>query len=681
MQKKLTRKEKIALQQQGAPTPSAKRQPTAPVASSSVKRTLALFIGLFAFLLYANTLNHHFVLDDHGLMPENSMTKKGIAGLGEIFSSGYRAGMSNADYQTYRPLSKAMFAIEWQISPENPSLGHWMNVIWFTISCVLLFHVLSVYMKGKLLVPFLATLIFIAHPLHTEVVANIKSRDEIMNLLFCMLTALLNYRYVTTQKIIYLLTAGVTFFLALLTKESAITWLAVFPLLFYFFTDAPRAKYLTTTGVFLFFSLLFLLIRRKVLGNYDTPVPIIDNSLLAIDNPLLQRANAFVIMGVYLKLLVFPHPLCIDGSYNTFPPVGFGDWHVLLPFAILAGLAVYALLRIKKKDIISFSILYFLVTVSIVSNIFVMIGTNYGERLLYIPSLGFCIALAVILQRLFNVTEPEGKSLSLSSLLSASTKPVAITALIVVLFSVKTVARSAMWKDEDILFTEDLKIVPNSAHMQFYQGNHITAESELETLDSLQKEKQIAEGIGNLSRAIEIFPQYAEAYQRRGYIYYTQHNYPLAEVDFKKALEYNPSHAVAHNNYGNLLFNQRKYSEALEHFQTAAKYNPLYAHAINNMASVYGVYGEGAREQAQKDPANAEQHLKDARAQFEMAIGYFLKAIEIDPTYPDPYNLVSITYRNIGDEANADRYALLSRKVLKEKQDKKDKKIRENADH
>lgn len=669
MQKKLTRKEKIALQQQGGAAPSSRKQSTKAQASN-VKLILGIFIGVIAFLLYSNTFGHWYVLDDWGLMPENTMVKKGFAGIGEIFQSSYRAGMNINDYQLYRPLSKAMFAMEWQFSPGNPALGHWMNVIWFAITCVVLFHVFSVFMKGNLLVPFITALLFAAHPLHTEVVANIKSRDEIMSLLFCLLTALWVYRYATLNKVSYLIAAGLAFFLALLSKESAITWLAVIPLILYFFSESETKYYVRSSVVLVFWTAVFLIIRRKILGNVDLPIPVVDNSLVAIDNILVQRANAISILGYYLKLFVLPLTLCSDGSFNTFPALSLFDWKVLVPFVLFLAMAVFALLRFRKKDLLSFSILYFFITISIVSNVLILIGTNYGERLLFMPSLGFCLAVAVMFQRGFNYSLSETGFSSLSAFMKTAGRPVYVAVFIAFLFSLKTVARNADWKSDTTLFDHDLETVPNSTHMLFYRANHITAEEELLGLDSLKKKAVYDEAIKILSRAIEIYPGYADAYQRRGYIYYTENNYAKAEKDYLKALENNPTHPVTHNNYGNLLFNQRKYPEALEHFKLAAKYNPFYAHAINNMASVYGVYAEGQRELAAKDPANKDKYMVEANKLFQTAIGYFLQAIEVDPGYPDPYNLVSMTYRYIGDEANADKYAVLAKKVQKEKLEK-----------
>ena len=669
MQKKLTRKEKIALQQQGGATPAAKRQP-AKEQKSNVKRILGLFVAILAFAIYSNTFSNWYVLDDWGLMPENTMVKKGISGIPEIFQSSYRAGMNINDYQLYRPLSKAMFAVEWQFSPGNPALGHWMNVIWFALTCLLLFHVLTVLLKGNLLVPFITALLFATHPLHTEVVANIKSRDEIMSLLLLLATLLWTVRYSMTNKVKLLIGSAITFFLALLSKESAITWLAVIPLALYFFTDAKSSTYIKSSALLFLSTAVFLIIRRKILGNVDLPIPVVDNSLVAIKNVLVQRANAISILGYYLKLLVLPITLCSDGSFNTFPELSLFDWKVITSLALLVGMGVYAIIRFRKKDPVSFGILYFLVTISIVSNVLILIGTNYGERLLFLPSLGFCFVVAVLLQRGFNLSAEQIKTSSFSSFMNSAGRPVYVAAFICLLFSIKTMARNKDWKSDTTLFDTDLQTVPNSTHMLFYRANHITAEEELLGLDSLQKKKVMDEAVQLLSRAVEIYPGYADAYQRRGYIRYTEKEYSKAEADYLKALEHNPTHPVTHNNYGNLLFNQRKYPEAMEHFKLAAQYNPFYAHAINNIASVYGVYAEGQREQAQKDPANQAQHLEEARRLFETAVTYFLKAIEIDPGYPDPYNLVGMTYRYMGDEANAEKYVALGKKVQREKLEK-----------
>ena len=162
--------------------------------------------------------------------------------------------------------------------------------------------------------------------------------------------------------------------------------------------------------------------------------------------------------------------------------------------------------------------------------------------------------------------------------------------------------------------------------MRFYVGNHISAEDYLTTLpDSAAIKAALVESIAQLDTAISIWEPYGDAWQRRAYNKYVLNNYPAAEQDFVRALEINPTNPVAHNNYGNLLFNTRRYDLALQHFEQAVKYNPRYSHAWNNLASVYGVYGEGAREQAMNNPAERDRYLADARQKWKQRSAFSRK--------------------------------------------------------
>src|SRR5688572_30865975 len=152
-----------------------------PVDNSRIIRYSAIICALFAFALYANTLSHDYTVDDGTVISNNKITKKGISAIPEIFSTSYRAGFWERQEGLYRPLSVAMFAIEWELAPENPSPGHWINVILYALTAFLMMMTLSnIFKNYSPLLPLLATLLFVVHPIHTEVVANIKSRDEIL---------------------------------------------------------------------------------------------------------------------------------------------------------------------------------------------------------------------------------------------------------------------------------------------------------------------------------------------------------------------------------------------------------------------------------------------------------------------------------------------------------------------
>jgi tetratricopeptide (TPR) repeat protein len=667
--KKLTRKEKVARQQlEPSKKSSLKKELELNRKESSLKRILMLIIAVFAFLFYSNTLDHKYVLDDFGIIPENLITKKGISALPEIFSSSYRAGTNLIDNTLYRPLSKAMFAIEWDIAPDSPALSHWMNVIFFSLTCIALFALLALCFSGNLLIPFLASLLFASHPIHTEVVANIKSRDEILCLLFCLLTAIASLNYVKKQQTKYLFLSAFLFFLAFLSKESTITWLAIIPLILYFFTDSTKGQILKSSLPLIGAALVFLLIRSKIVSGGTGTVLIEDNFLTGFKDLFTREVNAIYILGVYLKQLIFPLTLISDGSFDHFKKAGPGDLKFILSFIAYGAMAVYAILRFKKKDVFSFSILYYFITLSLVSNVLFLIGTNYGERLLFIPSLGFCLALAALFSKLFPGKERDASTLSFSGMIRQNKMAVISVFIISGLYSLSTYARNKDWYDNTSLYSADILQVPESVHMQFYYANHISSDDEVAKLpDSLAVRKAYEKALSHLDISTKIHPRYADAYQRKGFIYHKLKEYEKAGENYEKCIAINPTFPVAQNNYANLLFETRRYDEALKYFKAAFRLNPHYSHAAANIASVHGVYGESLRQQAIQNPAKQAEFTAEADKNFRMAIEYFHKAIELDPAAVSAYRLLSVTYANLGDRENADKYGAIAERLQREK--------------
>src|ERR1039457_1130018 len=168
-----------------------------------------MIIVVFTFILYANTFTNDYALDDLIVINGNAFTKKGFSGLGEIFSYDSFTGFFGKQKKLvaggrYRPLSMATFAIEYGFFKDfKPGFSHFLNVLFYAITGILLFLILSRLIKPQknklkqwhLGIPFIATLLFLAHPLHTEVVANIKGRDEIFALMFSLLTVWLILLY------------------------------------------------------------------------------------------------------------------------------------------------------------------------------------------------------------------------------------------------------------------------------------------------------------------------------------------------------------------------------------------------------------------------------------------------------------------------------------------------------
>src|ERR1039458_2075714 len=158
-----------------------------PNAFKKLKISLGIIVGVFAFLLYAQSIRYSYALDDNFVISDNNLIKKGFEAIPEILKTNYLSGFSNGNYSgpTYRPTSLILFAIEWQLFPNSPHVYHFISVLLFAVSCFILFLLLcKLFYKQNLLFPFVCCMLYAAHPIHTEVVNNIKSSDEILCFLF-----------------------------------------------------------------------------------------------------------------------------------------------------------------------------------------------------------------------------------------------------------------------------------------------------------------------------------------------------------------------------------------------------------------------------------------------------------------------------------------------------------------
>jgi hypothetical protein len=159
----------------------------------------------FAFLLYSNTINHDYALDDTGAIQQNLNVKKGITGIPDILKMDLWE-QSEVRLGYYRPLSLITFAIEYEFFQNAPHVHHFTNVLFFATSCVILFLVMHALLGNvHQFIPLCVTLLFAAHPIHTEVVANIKSRDEILSFLFVFTSILFFILFLKKNKFIYII--------------------------------------------------------------------------------------------------------------------------------------------------------------------------------------------------------------------------------------------------------------------------------------------------------------------------------------------------------------------------------------------------------------------------------------------------------------------------------------------
>ncbi|MBA3705649.1 MAG: hypothetical protein H0W84_07025 [Bacteroidetes bacterium] len=308
----------------------------------------AIISATVGFLLYANTIMHNYVLDDKAAIVDNEYVTEGISGIPKIMTLDLWHS-ENANLGYYRPVSLITFAIENQFFPKNPHVSHLGNVFLYALTgfflCLLL---MNIFKHIHPVFSFIVTLLFIAHPIHTEVVANLKSRDEIfsfLNLIIAVLVFLEAFKSkVTNYKLLFI--SSVFFYLALLSKETATVGLFIIPLILFFFFNLTLKQSLIRSIPFLAIFLIFQFHKYLALGSISAQIP---NDI--VNYPYMAAGEKFsstiLIFMHYLQLIIFPHPLSYDYSYNQIPAMKF-NLLTLLGLLLLIALS-YVLLRGASK--------------------------------------------------------------------------------------------------------------------------------------------------------------------------------------------------------------------------------------------------------------------------------------------------------------------------------------------
>ena len=190
---------------------------------------LSLLLGLLTVIIYANTLKNGFTLDDVVAIRDNKTVTQGISAIPTLLTSPYHYGWSPDFHDNlYRPLSLMMFATEYQFFQLDPLPYHSVNILLYACCVIALFIFLyKLFQRTKIEMAFIAALLFALHPIHTEVVANVKSADELLCFFFSFLCLNVLVRYAESGKMWQLPAGAFCFLLALLSKETAITFLLV----------------------------------------------------------------------------------------------------------------------------------------------------------------------------------------------------------------------------------------------------------------------------------------------------------------------------------------------------------------------------------------------------------------------------------------------------------------------
>lgn len=536
-----------------------------------------IVLPIIAVLLYCNTFQHQYVLDDFSAIKDNYVVKKGLDGISTIWQTEYRYGFWNVKGELYRPIPLTMFAIEWHIIPDSPGFSHIINVLLYAFSIVVLFIVLRKILGEKYpYIPVVATLLFTLHPLHTEVVANIKSRDEILSLLGSLATLYFFVLYHTKQKWSYLLVAFFCYLIAMFSKESSITFFAVFPLTIWLFYHKNWRSIAVSSAVLGIPIIIYLLIRSKVLGGVqiNNEPTVMENAVLYATTFSERWGTIWMLIGKYFLILVKPFPLSSDWGYNATKIHEIASLPSLLGILFFVALVISCVyfFYIKPNSIVAFCAIGFLATFILYSNLPFYMSWTFGERFLYVPSLFFCILLSYILFHFL-----PNKNIQNS-----------IIILICIAFSFLTFKRNFAWRSSKTLYEADIKTCPDAVMLNYHYSIEVVKNG-LATEDHARIAEANDSAITLLKHAVSLYPYYHDAYGQLGLAYFRKNEYKESLAYYEKSIEYNKNNALVWSNMGTCHYNLGNFDKAKSCYMQAVKLNPRMIDAHRNLGAMFAM--------------------------------------------------------------------------------------------
>ncbi len=630
-----------------------------------------LIILLLSIVVYANTLQNAFVYDDFREVLENSVVHE------FHFGDFWRIYLSMPDHSPppARPIPLITYALNYAIGGLNPFGYHLVNVFLHGCVSLLIYGItVTLFPRGYRLA-FIAAVFFACHPIHTDVVAPVAGRSELLAS-FCMLLTLWIYLRRTAEPFsrwsLGLWLTLPVFFLGAMSKATA--WSLPLVLMgvdaYRFRTEStkklsPAIFFYRLKKFYLPYLLLPTLIFLLILTIGYKPIEEKSAANFLFYLPFFERIiGALGIMMRYLVLLAFPIRLSCDYGFahlSTQGPMVQTVWAAGGAGMLLLGVwAAYA--SFGRRGRYFLGIFIFTATYGIVSNMLVVINTPMAERLIYMPSWGFCLLLAMILEDLFRFVQerrfPKRTMFFLWLLVVAVTTA----------YSVRTWIRNRDWKDQLTLMSSAYDVCPMSGRVNNNLGAAYEQKGQLKKAifhyekaaailpgnpgihmglgsayaKSGDKEKaresfekvvhlqpQRAKGYFNLGkccydlgllaqaseafeRAGEIDPQNFDVWVNLGNIYLREGEPEKAADAYEKALALKPNSWQVHYWMGNACLTIRDIETAIQHYQRALLYRPRFKEAYNNMGVAYMFWGKR-----------------------EMALRVFRKALEVDPDYAE----------------------------------------------
>ena len=497
---------------------------------------------MVAALTYVNAVGAGYTFDDEWVIVENPIVQLGD--VATIFTSTYSPG------PVYRPLTLLTFAINEGLG-INPMADHILNVV-LHIAVTLLVLALSTRVVSSRLAQVSGALLFALHPIHTEAVTSLVGRAELLAALFALASLVSFARFAEGRSggPLWLVLSLTAFAIGPFAKENSLTVLPMILILQWRLSPNCTWRRLGLVGAaYLIAVLPYLGFRLAFTGALTYPALFnrLDNPLAYL--PAHQRvATALVVIAGYIGLLAAPISLSADYSFNQIETVvSVFDPRLWASVVLIGAIGAIAWQTRRNAPALLWCAAFAVCTMSLTSNLLFPIGTIKAERLMYLPSVGWCIGtgfLAAWAMRRWPRRAP------------------AAFAAVLCLFLVRSWVRNADWQNNETLYRATAQTSPGSAKAQYNWGTILLDKGDVDSallqfhlaLKIDPEFRNTAFGIGKAyetkgvhagalhwyARAAEMDWQGANAHLQTGVIRHQLGEYAAAEAAFRTGLTQEP---------------------------------------------------------------------------------------------------------------------------------------------
>jgi len=645
-----------------------------------------LFIFVTAFLVYANSIHNDFNLDDE-LYTTRAMklAEDGVRGITRAFTE--RTFIEGEDQYQYRPIPLSSFVAQYELIGADPHVSHLINVLLYALSCFLLFLLLLMWFgNDRNWLAFFVTVLFALHPLHSEIVDSIKNRDELLAILFVILFLMLAWKAIGNAW--YMVPACLLFFLGMLCKLTVAPALLIFPLAYYFFSGLHQKRIISYSVILLLFTRVLPFINRRLPAEHRTFFQHENPIYTGTVDVLHRTATAFYVMGRYTVLEIFPYRLAYYYGQNYVPVVDWSDLRALASLLVFILLLVIAVKQSRRKSILGFGLAVFIICTIAGSNLPRPMPGLMAERYTYIASLGFCMVLCSLIYGAMNVGGDNKMWRTGKARLV-----IPCVAAVAVLYTVRTVARNADWRNRYTLYTHDMPYLRSSAKANILHGDllmNLATKYRNMAAQLRQQDPSLANSyadsardfndtaIANFKQALRITPELPSALSNLALAYFAADSQVLAREYFCRAIRVRPRDARLNCNLGIVYFKAGMMDSSAHMLQSALAADSSFAIAYQTLSNVQLLQHDTSKAIATLSAATRNilnpiapyvdlgdiaLHQRDTNS----AVGYFEKAAGLSPGSMYALSFLTQYYQHKGDMQKAGYYYNMLVELQKER--------------